>query len=194
MTWYGADPGGIKTFGVAALGEDGTFMTWICSSVDEAMQFIKEPVALGIDCPLWWSSGKGGGRYADEWLRSTYKIHPSTVQSVNSLKGAVVVQGIMLAMMARRSFPSIPITESHPKALQKALGLRGWADIATKFQLDGSEPATEHETDALLGAVAAREGSLGRWTIDLSLDRGPSEIDPKDIWFGGIHYWWPDRG
>jgi hypothetical protein len=87
MTWHGADPGGINCFGVAALEDDGSFKTWLCSSVDEAMTKIVEPTGVGIDCPLWWSSGEGGGRLADGWLRQTYQIPPGTVQSVNSLRG-----------------------------------------------------------------------------------------------------------
>jgi hypothetical protein len=114
------------------------------------------------------------------------------VQSANSLKGAVLIQGIMLAMVARKAFPTIPITESHPKALLKAMNIGPWSEISGAFGLDGAEPRTEHERDALLGAVAAREGALGRWTIDLATRLGPSELDPKAVWFGEIHYWWPD--
>lgn len=39
------------------------------SSVDEALQEIVakgEPLGLGIDAPMWWSSGVGGGRKSDE--------------------------------------------------------------------------------------------------------------------------------
>jgi hypothetical protein len=49
----------------------------------------------------------------------------------------------------------------------------------------------EHERDALIGAVAAREGSLRCWKLDLSQHLGLSEIDPKATWFGEVHYWWP---
>src|SRR4051794_15528416 len=91
LSWYGADPGGIESFGVAALEDDGSFKTWLCSSTDEALRKIIKPAGVGIDCPLWWSSGKGGGRLADRWLRRTYNIASGTVQSVNSLKGAVLV-------------------------------------------------------------------------------------------------------
>ena len=90
MCWYGADPGGIKSFGVAALEDDGSFKTWLCSSTDEALARIIQPAGVGIDCPRWWSSGKGGGRLADRWPRKTYSIASGTVQSVNSLKGAVL--------------------------------------------------------------------------------------------------------
>lgn len=191
MTWYGADPGGERCFGVAALEESGSFKTWLCSSVDEALTKIVRPTSVGIDCPLWWSSGAGGGRRADSWLRRTYKIPSGTVQSANSLKGAVLIQGIVLAMILRKSYPKALITESHPKALLRALGLNDWTAVSNCFSLDGPKPSTDHERDALIGAVAAREGSTRRWKLDLALSLGPSELDPKDTWFGEVHYWWP---
>jgi hypothetical protein len=78
----------------------------------------------------------------------------------------------MLAMMLRRSYPNVSITESHPKALLLALGLRDWKAISNRFGLDGPYPKAEHERDALIGAVAAREGSLRRWKLDLSQHLG----------------------
>lgn len=191
MTWYGTDPGGINAFGVAALEEDGFFETWLCSSVDESLTKIAEPKGVGIDCPLWWSSETGGGRFADRWLRKTYRIAPGTVQSANSLKGAVLTQGLTLAILLRRSYPDVPITESHPKALILALRLTNWGSIRDEFGLRGSEPKTMHERDALIGAVAAREGSLGRWKLDLALHRGSRELGLEPAWFGAINYWWP---
>jgi predicted nuclease with RNAse H fold len=180
LTWYGADPGGDRRFGVAALEENGSFKTWLCSSVDEALTKIVRPTSVGIDCPLWWSSGAGGGRRADGWLRMTYKIPSGTVQSANSLKGAVLIQGIVLAMKLRKSYPKVPITESHPKALLRALGLNDWTAISNCFSLHGPKPSTDHERDALIGAVAAREGSTRRWKLDLALSLDPNELDPKD--------------
>ena len=191
MAWYGADPGGRNCFGLARLSKDGKFKTTLVSSVDESMDFIEQPTAIGIDCPLWWSSGKGGGRKADRWLRETYGIHPGTVQTVNALRGAVVVQGILLAMRVRARNPNVLITETHPKALLKALKLRDWKVAAKHFRLDRKKPATEHERDAILSAVAAREGARRKWTHDLSIKRNQSELDPKEIWFGPVNYWWP---
>jgi predicted nuclease with RNAse H fold len=191
--WYGADPGGKNKLGVAALSPDGRFKTWCVCSVDEATVLISSPVSLGIDCPMWWSSGAGGGRKVDSWLRKTYNIHPGTVQSANSLRGAVLVQGIMLAIRVREKYPGLPITETHPKALLCALKLRGkpWSQIAEIFGLVGPEPEDEHRRDALLSAVVAREGEKGRWR-DISLaERGHDELDPKQLSFGRIEYWWP---
>jgi hypothetical protein len=78
MAWFGADPGGIKNFGLAVLHEDGRFETGCCSSVDDAVSWIKQPEAVGIDCPLWWSSAAGGGRSVDAWIRepTTYAQAP----------------------------------------------------------------------------------------------------------------------
>jgi hypothetical protein len=83
MSWFGADPGGIDRFGIAELHADGSFNTWCCSSVDEAVELIKNPEAIGIDCPMWWSSAAGGGRRVDAWLRETFGVSSGTVQSVN---------------------------------------------------------------------------------------------------------------
>ena len=195
MAWCGADPGGRNNFGIAALHSNGSFETWCCSSVDEALQLMGDYQAVGIDCPMWWTSATGGGRSVDGWLRQAYGIHPGTVQSVNSLKGSVVVQGILLAMRLRERSPSISITEAHPKALLKALQLARapWEEIAEAFQLSTQQPAPsdEHRRDALLSAVAAREGARGTWRdLATEIERGPEELDPG-MWFGPVSYWWP---
>ena len=61
--WVGADPGGKDAFGLAFLDASGGLNCTTVSSVDEATGRIiqqGEPLALGIDAPMWWSSGKGG--------------------------------------------------------------------------------------------------------------------------------------
>jgi predicted nuclease with RNAse H fold len=185
MTWVGADPGGTNNFGVAVLREDGTYNTQCVSCAEEAIIWMNEfgcPNGVGIDCPLWWSSGRGGGRKADQWLRDQ-GIPPRTVQSANSLRGAVLMQGIMFAVRLREHHQGVPITEAHPKALLRFLGLsRGpdkWAEVQKAFHLEGNVPS-DHERDAVLAAVAAREGMSGAWSRDLSVDRYESvEADPK---------------
>jgi predicted nuclease with RNAse H fold len=189
--WFGADPGGKLTFGVAILHDDGTFNTRVVSSADEALAWFKGvPRGIGIDAPLWWSSGRSSDRHADRFIRTTYRIASGTVQTANSLKGAVLVQGLMLAQRMRERFPFVPITEAHPKALLKAQGLGTWEAAAAVYGLSGL-PASEHERDALLGAVAAREGVNGSWPNDLAATRLPSEQDPAALPHGPVHYYWP---
>jgi Protein of unknown function (DUF429) len=195
--WLGCDPGGKDKFGVAKLFEIGGFETFQVSSVDEVLKLIPvEPLGVGIDCPLWWSSGVGGGRKADKWLRDSYRLSGGQVQSVNSLRGAAVVQGVLLAMKLREKFPRVRISEAHPKALLKAMELKDGEAVASTFRLEGQMPWTKEEDvrDALLAAVAAREGFSGNWKLDLSMERFQSELDPTNLWFGAVSYWWPHTG
>ncbi len=190
--WVGADPGGIRSFGLAFLDVGGGLICGTVSSVDEAAERILargEPLGLGIDTPMWWATRRGGGRAADEWLRKEYGMLPGTVQSVNSLRGAALVGGAMLAFRVRQTFPSTAITESHPKAVLFALKLSG-SDFAQRF---GTSTAwnNEHERDAAIAAVCAREGFEGRWTTDLALHRHDSEQDPQDYWLAPMRYFWP---
>jgi predicted nuclease with RNAse H fold len=191
--WFGADPGGTKNFGVALLRNDGSYCPGCVDHADAAVeQMVDRPGGIGIDCPLWYSSARSSDRKADQWLRSQ-GVPPGTVQTANSLRGAALVQGAMFAFRARERYPGVAITEAHPKALLHVTGLRNqpWTIIAAKFGLVGYEPPSEHERDALLGAVAARDGISGAWPRDLSLVRGERELDPNQMWFGEVHYFWP---
>jgi hypothetical protein len=40
------------------------------------------PSGVGVDTPLWWSSGSGGVPKADQWIRDKYGLHHRTVQAV----------------------------------------------------------------------------------------------------------------
>lgn len=201
MTWLGADPGGADSFGVAILREDGTYVTGCVSCADDAVKWADghgRPNGVGIDCLLWWSSGESGDRKADQWLRAQ-GIHPGTAQTVNSLRGATLVQGVMLALRLRDHYRNhdLLITEAHPKAvlrfLHLPLNLFKWDEVRRYFDLEGNVPPSDHERDAILAAVAAREGMKGVWSRDLSVARGTSELDPKRIWFGEVSYFWPPK-
>jgi predicted nuclease with RNAse H fold len=211
MAWFGADPGGAEAFGVALLHSGGSFECAVVSCADEAVEWLEKmpaPVeAAGVDAPLWWSSAASGERNADRYLRNRLKSAGAkdvggTVQSTNSLRGAVLIQGALLATALRRRWPELPITEAHPKALLKAqwpdASKNGppWEKIAERFRLDGREPSDDErkdERDALLAAVAAREGSTGQWTRDLALcERLRGEQDPDAVPWRPVHYWWPE--
>jgi predicted nuclease with RNAse H fold len=194
MVWFGADPGGKKNFGVAILRGDGSYSTNCVNCADEAVEQMSErPDGIGIDCPLWWSSSRSSDRLADQWLRAQ-GVPPGTVQTANSLRGAALVQGAMFAFRARQRYAGVPITEAHPKALLRVMRLhkQPWSKIAVEFGLLGNEPPSEHEWDAVLAAVAARNGVSGAWPHDLSCQCGERELDPKHMWFGEVNYFWPN--
>ena len=177
--WVGADPGGKGRFGLAFLDIYGHVCCATVSSVDEAVQTITavgEPLGLGIDAPMWWSAGEGGGRRADARLRERYGISGGTVQSGNSLRGAALIGGALLASRIREPFPALRITESHPKALLLALRLDG-VQFAARYGIQ-TNWGNEHERDAAIAAVCAREGFEGRWPTDLAKQRDRSEQNP----------------
>ena len=196
-TWIGADPGGAGSFGLAELLSDGTVDTHCADCAKDAVMWlvrarVEHIGGVGVDAPLWWSAGKSGDRMADQWIRRTYRIAAGTVQATNSLRGAALVQGALFVERLRAEFGPIPVTEAHPKAMRKALGLKGrWKAVGAKFGIVG-QPGSEHEEDAIVAAVAAREGFSGRWTHDLSEDRLAAEQDPKAHWLAPVHYFWPE--
>jgi predicted nuclease with RNAse H fold len=205
MSWFGADPGGMRNnepcFGVAWLRIDGTFETDTTDCAYEAMKWmmrrLEPPGAVGIDCPLWWSSCKSAARQIDVVLRRKYRHRiGQSVQSINSLRGAVLVQGVMLASLVRQQFPNMPITETHPKALLKAkhLEAQGRSHIASDFGFYGAEPKSDDRVDALVSAAVARNGSTNLWKTDLAeLPRRAEEMDPQHTFFGPVNYLWFEK-
>jgi Protein of unknown function (DUF429) len=84
-----------------------------------------EIAGVGIDAPMFWQPM--GDREVDKVVRTQLRERGArspggTVQSPNSLRGACVVQGMMLGLLYRRRIASVPITESHPKAMLWLLG------------------------------------------------------------------------
>lgn len=155
----GFDPGGSGNFGWCVAIDSQQFPTSAVASglsndgssaVQDALSAVpsgEKVAAVGIDAPLYWPIS--GSRDADLSVRAAIKTagapHAAgTVQDVNSLRGACLIQGMLAAIALRERFPSIPITEAHPKALRWLL-----PEVA---RLCGS---SEHERDALLSAVAA---------------------------------------
>lgn len=147
---------------------------------------------MGVDAPLWWSSGRSSDRLADQWIRKEYRLTGGQVQTANSLRGASLVQGMMFVQRIREIYPDIRVTETHPKATWVALNLENWIDVSNRFSVN-VPVQSEHERDAIISAVAAREGFEGRWKSDLSKKRGASEQDPSNFWLAPIHYYWPDK-
>lgn len=194
-TWVGVDPGGRGHFGVAIL-RDGVGQCRCFDCAAEAADYVLSATdgkiaGVGVDAPMWWSCGPSGSRRADEWIRAECMQRiGGTVQTINSLRGAVLVQGMMFVERLRSHIHDVRVTETHPKALLKYLQV----DSAAFFNRHGvrGETTSQHECDALISAVAAREGFEGRWTRDLSNDRHEREQDPKGFWLAPVHYFWPE--
>jgi len=137
--WIGADPGGTGNFGLAILKSDGSVQTCCVNCADGAIDVVKEqvkvqPAGVGVDSPLWWSSGRSSDRQADQWLRRTYGLSGGQVQTANSLRGAALVQGAMFVHRVRQLFPDVGVTEAHPKAVLAALKV-GWGDFSRQFSI-----------------------------------------------------------
>lgn len=194
--WIGADPGGSGKFGIAILPDDGEPETACVDCAGEAVAYVRTrlnraPAGVGVDAPLWWSSGRSGDRAADQWLRENCGLSGGQVQAANSLRGAALTQGAMFVQRLREAFPRVPVTESHPKALLKVFADGKWQGFARRFGLTGITPRDDNQRDALIAAVSAREGFQGRWPNDLSLNRLASEQDPSSYWLAPVHYYWP---
>ena len=195
-TWIGVDPGGAGKFGVAILSADGSCHSCCVDYVDQAIEVVckrveRSPAGVAVDAPMWWSSGPGGVRKADLWNRESYRLPNRNVQAVNSLWGSVLAQGMMFVERLRSVFPGVNVTESHPKAVLAALGRERWKahfdGLSSDVRLD-QDP--DDERDAIISAVAAREGFEGRWKKDLAVDRYQIEQDPSAHWLAPIHYHW----
>jgi len=211
MWLLGLDPGGDQRFAwCTAEARDGSPLCLRKSGVESdaaaaissafgALPRSDELVGAGIDSPLFWSLG--GDRAADRLIRGQIRrlgapASAGTVQHVNSLRGACLVQGVLAAHLLRKAVSSVRITEAHPKAL---LWLAGAASAVRPvrsislaevraFIACETEGLSEHERDAALAAV-------GAWAMlvrpagwrDLVLD----EPDPF-VPVPPVEYWMPE--
>jgi hypothetical protein len=131
--YLGFDPGGAGHFGWCVARESGSrtlpLIVLGIDVADHARDAVEaaighvpagEPVlAAGIDAPLIWSRIEGRkveGELRCQIRRADSKTAEGTVQHVNSLRGACVVQGMMTAVFLREAFAGLPLSEAHPKA------------------------------------------------------------------------------
>ncbi|TEU19180.1 MAG: DUF429 domain-containing protein [Anaerolineales bacterium] len=157
--FIGLDPGGKSAFGWCVARDSPALPLLLVASgvchaarpaVALAMSAVPagEPVlAAGIDAPLVWP--REGGRAVDNVVRAAIRRAgaphaPGTVQSVNSLRGACLVQGLLAAVELRDRLPSLPLVEAHPKALRWILP-----------EAQTVQAPSQHERDALLGTFSA---------------------------------------
>ncbi len=174
----GFDPGGEDGFGWCLADHTPALplrvrATGVVDNAQEALRAVgahvlpgEQILGAGIDAPLFWVSS--GDRMADRILRGELRELgvPSpggTVQAVNSLRGACLVQGIMTGVLLRDRYPSLPITESHPKALLWLLRLANQRQhpagillsAMPQFRVPDVKGATDHERDAAVATLSA---------------------------------------
>jgi hypothetical protein len=202
MLILGFDPGGKNNNGAAVLKISGkqcklTTKTFDCLS-DVLSWFKAEtgrkvPKAIGIDSCLAWSPTAGGNRSADHRLREKYKGVRNSIMPPNSLRGAMLIQGVAAVIELRNKWKKLIANETHPKVAYYSLTgnpYRFGQDqvdwLLRKFdQIGGTEIRNEHEWDAAFSAWATWQGLAKKWKFDLFAD-DTNLIEP----FGGARYFW----
>lgn len=193
LNFVGFDPGGKGAFGWAVLsstdGELTLTASGTCSNASDALREARlrcpsQPVAFAVDAPLFWVPA--GDRKADVCVRKMVCAaggFSGTVSAVNSLRGACVVQGIIVTRIASAVWPDSQISEAHPKALL-AVCSEAKVFVATL----GDQGRCEHKKDAAVAAFAAfkfAEKSAG-WH-----DLAKSELNPFFPAGKPVAYWFP---
>jgi hypothetical protein len=191
MQIVGFDPGGENAFGWAVLSGTDCNLSLVasgtCSGAPAALLAARiatsiAPIAFGTDAPLFWV--QAGDRKADETVRKMVCDaggKSGTVSHVNSLRGACLVQGVLVTRLAAELWPSAMITEAHPKALLAV-------SLAAKDFASRTVWPTEHERDAALAAYTAF--ALATQT-DGWHDLAATEQSPFFPGGARVAYWFP---
>lgn len=206
-TIVGYDPGGNGSHGIAALLiREGETTGIELDTLDTAecvirwMEGLNPIIGLGVDTLSCWSTGPGGWRDADLWLRENYPSARNSVVAPNSLYGSMALNGMSVLIASRGRYGGLPITETHPKVLYAALSgaqydyaagdesmtqrLAQWLRLPVQVR-------NEHEWDAAISALAAFKGISGAWERDL-LPQEHREDSRLVSPCGPVNYWWPD--
>jgi hypothetical protein len=208
--YLGFDPGRAGAFGwCIAKGNEMLPLTVISRGIVnnaqqalEVAQSIKEEISgVGIDSPLFWRPD--GDRIVDSEIRQRLiglHVHGGTVNHVNSMRGACLIQGMMTAMLIREEYPKIRITESHPKAMLWLLQIANDGNPVEKVTLamlnnyfvgENLNAASDHERDASLAALSAwaMENHPEDWdNLYIRENNAISPLNPPP------EYWMPNRG
>jgi predicted nuclease with RNAse H fold len=203
----GYDPGGDGAHGVAVSSvSEGkpesvrchTFRT--AHEVIDYLDALGAVVAIGVDTLTCWSTGSGGWRPADRWLRERYKDVRNSVMTPNGLAGSMGLNGMSVLISARTKNPDVFVVETHPKVLYWALTKKKYNYHSMRADMElmlceahavALTTANEHEWDAALSALAAARGYLRTWRVDLHAlptVAGERLISPC----GQTNYYWPE--
>ncbi|GAB5388142.1 MAG: hypothetical protein Alpg2KO_11100 [Alphaproteobacteria bacterium] len=187
MDILGYDPGGKGTNGVARVSLDQTGKIRAvdaesCSTSDDAQTWLEcrsvGVDALAIDTLLAWTHGQ---RDLDRSLRARYGLPSGSVQSAGSLRGAMLVNGVLVA---RHFMGQLSLFEVNPKAT-----LRSVANAMQNEYTQICDVYSEHAADAALGAWVVGQWMLGVWKFDLF------KVFDQNLYFpaGDAIFPWPDE-
>lgn len=206
-TILGYDPGGDGTHGVAALeiqaGIPRAVKTGTLETAEAVIRFFtvqSDVLAIGLDTLTCWSTGNAGWRPADRWLRSQYPEVRNSVVSPNGLFGSMGLNGPAVLQEVRKSFPSLVVTETHPKVLYWVMAQERYGYLQHQAKMEALlsremeillKTESEHAWDAAISALAALRGYSGQWRNDLHCL--PTEKSERLVWpCGETHYFWPE--
>ena len=206
----GFDPGGNDGFGWALVENNASLPlnfvdAGVANHCDDAWLAITNQlngnriVGAGIDSPLYWGAET---RNVDLSLRGEIgylgsAVPHGTVQSPNSLRGACLVQGILVAKHVLNDFPDSQISECHPKVIIWQLGHANATRHHNSVPINDfrefgkipKRPLLEHERDAVISTLSA-------WAM-LNAPTGWSDLRDLDQQVYSplgerIRYWMPD--
>jgi hypothetical protein len=205
--FLGFDPGGAGAFGWCVAAGTNLPLEVVARGVGRHAEHAYESAraaagkkvdGVGIDAPLFWRSN--GDRHVDQLVRTeiiALGAKGGTVNSVNSMRGACLIQGMLIGMLVRQTLPpTTNLTESHPKAALWLLRLAfpghppaeiDLSQLQTYF-MGNTLGATDHERDAAIGALSAfaMTTNLAGWR-----DLFPSEGNSLSPLQRPLGYWLP---
>jgi hypothetical protein len=202
----GYDPGGDGKHGVAVLHlrdrapiKIETLTLPNTEAVIEYFSTVENVHALGVDTLTCWSTGPGGWRPADRWLRKMYPQVAPSIVTPNGLFGSMGLNGPSVVLECQAVNPALIVTEAHPKVLHWHLARKRYdyagekgrmLDLLSGLLQVSVEATTDHAWDAALSAFAAFRGCYGDWDNDLH--QLPVEANERIVWpCGATRYFWP---
>ena len=200
--YLGFDPGGKRNFGWSVCREVGGQLeqparTGRVNNAWDALDRVKVAIAdlghqgnarvlaAGIDAPLFWAAA--GGRAID----SSVSLGVDPIH-INGLRGAVVVQGPLLAKHLRGVWSDLVITESYPRGLWHLLAQGRHPEeyqMAQRITAGlNANTRRKHERDATLCAVSAWAAIHKPPNWQNLYQKEPDSLAPFDI---PVSYWMP---
>jgi len=206
----GYDPGGKGNHGVALIKYGSKRIRGLkvstCSSVEEAIEFVKEVpegknlVAAGIDTLLTWPRN-GEWRSMDKVLRNKYPQVQGSVIHPCSLRGAMLINGIVMASELIKINKDIILNETHPKVHYyaernikydfKKKAMVEWLLEQMGAGTDDIKIKNEHQYDALYSAWITYRAVIKREGDDLV--RKCDKCDHNKLYFpldDNVKYYW----